>query len=88
MEKSYKHGICWHMIQILALVLRGYLEGPQFGLCQLAYLYDILGQVDFDILKQGLIELIEYAYQQGLSSFSEAYLKRTFELSALGPKQS
>jgi hypothetical protein len=36
-----------------------------------------------DILVQGLIELIEYPYQQGVSSFSEAYLERTFKLSVL-----
>jgi hypothetical protein len=31
---------------------------------------DILTQMDCDILAQGLIELIEYSYQQGTSSFS------------------
>jgi hypothetical protein len=36
---------------------------------------------------QGLIELIEYLYQQGVSSFSEAYLERTFKLSVLGLEQ-
>jgi hypothetical protein len=40
------------------------------------------------ILAQGLIELIEYSYQQGASSFSEVYLKRTSGLSMLGPEQS
>jgi hypothetical protein len=43
-----------------------------------------LGPWDADILAQGLIELIEYPYQQGASSFSEAYLERTFKLSVLG----
>jgi hypothetical protein len=37
-----------------------------------------------DILAQGLIELIEYPYQQGASSFLEAYLERTSRLSVLG----
>jgi hypothetical protein len=31
-----------------------------------------------------LIELIEYSYQQGASSFSEAYLERTFKLTVVG----
>jgi hypothetical protein len=30
---------------------------------------DILAPVDGDILAQGLIELIEYSYQQGVSYF-------------------
>jgi hypothetical protein len=34
-----------------------------------------------------LIELIEYPYQQGASSFLEAYLKRTSKLSVLGLEQ-
>jgi hypothetical protein len=41
-----------------------------------------------DILAQGLIELIEYSYQQDASSFSEAFLERTSGLSVLGPEQS
>jgi hypothetical protein len=44
--------------------------------------------VDGDILVQGLIELIEYSYQQGESSFSEAYLERTSRLSVLGLEKS
>jgi hypothetical protein len=36
---------------------------------------------------QGLIDLIEYPYQQGASSFSEAYLERTSMLSVLGLEQ-
>jgi hypothetical protein len=43
--------------------------------------------VDCDILTQGLIELIEYPYQQGASSFLEAYLERTSKLSVLGLEQ-
>jgi hypothetical protein len=42
---------------------------------------------DGDILAQGLIELIEYPYQQGASSFSEAYLERTSKLSMVGLEQ-
>jgi hypothetical protein len=44
--------------------------------------------VDGDIMAQGLIELIEYSYQQGASSFSEAYLKRTSRLSVIGLEKS
>jgi hypothetical protein len=47
----------------------------------------ILALVDGDILAQGLIELIEYSYQQGASSFLEAYLERTFKLSVLDLEQ-
>jgi hypothetical protein len=36
------------------------------------------------MLAQDLIELIEYSYQQGVSSVSEACLKRTSRLSILG----
>jgi hypothetical protein len=42
---------------------------------------------DGDILAQGLIELREYLYQHGASSFSEDYLERTFKLSVLGLEQ-
>jgi hypothetical protein len=48
---------------------------------------DILAPRDGDILAQGLIELIEYSYQQGASSFLEAYLERTSRLSVLGLEQ-
>jgi hypothetical protein len=48
---------------------------------------DILAPKDSDILAQDLIELIEYSYQQGTSSFSEAYLERTSRLSVLGLEQ-
>jgi hypothetical protein len=44
--------------------------------------------VDGDILAQGLIELIEYQYQQDASSFSEGYLERTSRLSVLSPEKS
>jgi hypothetical protein len=46
--------------------------------------FDILALGDGDILVQGLIELIEYSYQQDVSSFSEAYLERTSKLSGFG----
>jgi hypothetical protein len=42
------------------------------------------GPWDSDFLAQGLIELIEYPYQQGASSFSEVYLERTSKLSVFG----
>jgi hypothetical protein len=49
---------------------------------------DILARPwDGDFLAQGLIKLIEYPYQQGASSFLEAYLERTSKLSVLGLKQ-
>jgi hypothetical protein len=44
--------------------------------------------MDGDILAQGLIELIEYSYQQGSSSFLEACLERTSRLSVLGLEES
>jgi hypothetical protein len=39
-----------------------------------------------DIPVQGLREIIEYSYQQGACSFSEACLERTSALSMLGIK--
>jgi hypothetical protein len=60
--------------------LRG--EVPGLGLTD-EYV-GLLRGVDCDILAQGSIELIEYPYQQGASSFSEAYLERTSKLSVLG----
>jgi hypothetical protein len=49
---------------------------------------DILALMDDDILAQGLIELIEYSYKQGTSSFLEAYLERTSRLSVLGVEKT
>jgi hypothetical protein len=43
--------------------------------------------VNYDILAQGLIGLIEYSYHQGIPSFWEAQLKRTSGLSVFGPEQ-
>jgi hypothetical protein len=37
-----------------------------------------------DILAQGLIGLIGYAYQQGIPSFPETHLKKNSRLSVLG----
>jgi hypothetical protein len=48
---------------------------------------DILALGDGDILAQGLIELIEYSYQQGAFSFLEACLERTSKLSVLDLEQ-
>jgi hypothetical protein len=48
---------------------------------------DILTLVDCDILAQGLIELIVYSYQKGVSSFSEVYLERTSKLSVIDLEQ-
>jgi hypothetical protein len=47
----------------------------------------LLRGVDYDILAQGLIELIEYSYHQGISSFLETHMQITLELSVLGPEQ-
>jgi hypothetical protein len=38
-------------------------------------------------MAQVLIELIEYPYQQGASSFTESCLERTSKLSVLGLEQ-
>jgi hypothetical protein len=43
--------------------------------------------VDYDILTQGLIGLIEYSYHQGIPSFPEAHLQRTPGLSVFGLEQ-
>jgi hypothetical protein len=48
----------------------------------------MLALMDGDIMAQGLIEEIEYSYQQGASYFLEAYLQRTSRLSVLGLEQS
>jgi hypothetical protein len=48
---------------------------------------DILTPMDGDIMAQCLIELIEYLYKQDASSFSEAYLERTFKLNVLDLEQ-
>jgi hypothetical protein len=56
-----------------------------FFLAILGFTYP--GPWDGDILAQVSIELIEYPYQQGASSFSEAYLERTSKLSMLGLEQ-
>jgi hypothetical protein len=48
---------------------------------------DILTPVDGDIVGQGIIELIEYSYQQGASSFLEVCLELTSRLSVLGLEQ-
>jgi hypothetical protein len=48
----------------------------------------LLRGVDCDILAHGLIGSIEYSYQQGASSFLEAYLERTSRLSLLGLEKS
>jgi hypothetical protein len=72
--------MAWHMTtQDTQTWLRG--EVPGLGLTDEDV--GLLRGVDCDILAQGLIELIEYPYQQGASSFSEAYLERTFKLSVL-----
>jgi hypothetical protein len=46
-----------------------------------------LSNQNCDILAQGLIELIEYSYHQGIPFFSESQLKRTLWLSVLNMEQ-
>jgi hypothetical protein len=65
----------------VVVVPHGTAYRPGHGLVMVC---DILALGDRDILAQDLIELIEYSYQQGASSFSEAYLERTSKLSVLG----
>jgi hypothetical protein len=47
----------------------------------------LLRGVDYDILTEGLIGLIEYSYHQGIPYFPEAHLQRTSGLSVLGSEQ-
>jgi hypothetical protein len=47
----------------------------------------LLRGVDYDILAQGLIGLIEYSYHQGIPSCSEAQLQRTLGLNMFGSEQ-
>jgi hypothetical protein len=47
----------------------------------------LLRRVDFDILTQDLIGLIEYSYHQGIPSFLEAHVKITLGLSVFGSEQ-
>jgi hypothetical protein len=76
--------MAWHMTTLDTQTwLRG--EVPGLGLTDEDI--GLLRGVDCDILSQGLIELIVYSYQQGASSFSEAYLERTSKLSVLGLEQ-
>jgi hypothetical protein len=42
---------------------------------------DLLREVDYDILTQGFIRLIKYAYHQGIPSFLKVHLQITPELS-------
>jgi hypothetical protein len=49
---------------------------------------DILAPENCDILVQDLIELIEFSYKQGASSFLKAYLERTCGLSVFGIEKS
>jgi hypothetical protein len=50
-----------------------YVCHPLVGFTFLLHNCDILAPMDDDILAQGSIELIGYSYQQGASSFLEAY---------------
>jgi hypothetical protein len=47
----------------------------------------LLRGVDYDILAQGLIGLIEYSYHQDIPSFLETQLQRTPGLSVFDPEQ-
>jgi hypothetical protein len=46
---------------------------------------DLLRGMDYDILTQGLIGLIEYSYHQGIPSFLETQLKKNSEVKRAGP---
>jgi hypothetical protein len=48
---------------------------------------DLLRGMDYDILTQDLIGLIEYSYHQGIPSFLETQLKKTLRLSVLDLEQ-
>jgi hypothetical protein len=76
--------MAWH---ITTLDTQTWLRGEVPGLGLTNEDVGLLRGVDGDFLAQGLIELIEYPYQQGASSFSEAYLERTSKLSVLGLEQ-
>jgi hypothetical protein len=66
--------MAWHMTTLDTHIwLRG--EVSELGLTDENV--DLLRGIDCDILVQGLIELIEYPYQQGASSFSEAYIEKS-----------
>jgi hypothetical protein len=83
----------WHMTTLdIKMWPRG--EVPGLGWpTRTSFLYGVGGWIviswplGWDILAQGLIESIEYSYQQGASSFLEAYLERTSKLSVLGLEQ-
>jgi hypothetical protein len=81
----------WHMTTLDTQTwLRG--EVPGLGLIDedvslLRGWIVISWPLGWDILAQGLIELIVYSYQQGVYSFSEAYLERTSKLSVLSLDQ-
>jgi hypothetical protein len=83
--------MAWHMTTLDTQTwLRG--EVPGLGLTDedvglLRGWIVISWSLGWDILAQGLIELIEYPYQQDASSFSEAYLERTSKLSVLDLEQ-
>jgi hypothetical protein len=47
----------------------------------------LLRGVDYDILAQGLIGLIEYSYHHGIPSFLEPQLKRTLGLNVFDLEQ-
>jgi hypothetical protein len=47
----------------------------------------LLRGVDYGILTQDLIGLIEYLYHQGIPSFSEVHLHRTLWLNVLDTEQ-
>jgi hypothetical protein len=68
---------------VLVLDVRTWPRGDASGLGLTDGDVSLLRELDYDILAQGLIELIEYSYHQGIPSFLEAQLKRTLRLSVL-----
>jgi hypothetical protein len=78
---------CTYGMHMLVLDIRTWPRGDVPGLGLTDEDVGLLRGVDCDILTQGLIGLIEYSYNQGIPSFSEAHLQRTSGLSVLGPEQ-
>jgi hypothetical protein len=72
---------------VLVLDVRTWSRGDVSGLGLTDGDVSLLRELDYDILAQVLIELIEYSYHQGIPSFPEAQLKRTLRLSVLGLEQ-
>jgi hypothetical protein len=62
------------MVRMPVLDVRTWTRGDVPGLGLTNENIGLLRGVDYDILTQGLIGLIEYSYHQGIPSFLEAHL--------------